>query len=33
LVLAQNNTFTIKELPGEMQLPEALQTVDRGAVR
>jgi DNA-binding NtrC family response regulator len=33
LVLAQNNTFTVKELPGEMQLPEALQKVDRSAVR
>jgi DNA-binding NtrC family response regulator len=32
VVLARNNTVTVKELPGELQLPPALQHLDRGAV-
>ena len=32
VVLARNNTVTIKELPGELQLPTALQNFDRAAV-
>src|SRR5215471_13287686 len=32
VVLARNNTVTVKELPGELQLPPALQKIDRVAV-
>lgn len=32
VVLARNNTVTVKELPGELQLPVALQQIDRSAV-
>ena len=32
VVLARNNTVTVKELPGELQLPPALQQIDRSAV-
>jgi DNA-binding NtrC family response regulator len=32
VVLARNNTVTVKELPGELQLPAALQKIDRSAV-
>src|SRR5215831_17343171 len=32
VVLARNNTVTVKELPGELQLPTALQNFDRAAV-
>ena len=32
VVLARNNTVTIKELPGELQLPVALQKIERGGV-
>jgi transcriptional regulator with PAS, ATPase and Fis domain len=31
VVLARQNTVTIKELPGELQLPTALQKIDRSA--
>ena len=30
VVLARNNTVTVKELPGELQLPTALQQIERG---
>ena len=33
VVLARNNTVTVKELPNELQLPAALQQIDRAAVR
>jgi DNA-binding NtrC family response regulator len=32
VVLARNNTVTVKELPGELQLPVALQRIDRTGV-
>jgi DNA-binding NtrC family response regulator len=32
VVLARNNTVTVKELPGELQLPTALQRIDRSSV-
>src|SRR5262249_32690196 len=32
VVLARNNAITVKELPGELQLPQALQQIDRGGV-
>lgn len=32
VVLARNNCVSVKELPGELQLPVVLQNVDRGAV-
>ena len=32
VVLARNNTVTVKELPGELQLPAALQRFDRDGV-
>ncbi|HEX4638740.1 MAG TPA: sigma-54 dependent transcriptional regulator [Chthoniobacterales bacterium] len=31
VVLARNNTVTVKELPNELQLPSALQKIDRAA--
>src|SRR5207302_3415245 len=30
VVLARGNTVTVKELPGELQLPTALQQIERG---
>src|SRR5437763_2728498 len=30
VVLARNNTVTVKELPGDLQLPAALQQIERG---
>ena len=33
VVLARQNTVTIKELPGELQLPTALQQIDRNAAQ
>src|SRR3989442_7359761 len=32
VVLARQNTVTVKELPGELQLPAALQQIDRSVV-
>src|SRR5262252_3246674 len=32
VVLARNNTVTVKELPGELQLPAALQRIERSVV-
>src|SRR6184192_1207234 len=33
VVLARQNTVTVKELPGELQLPAALQQIDRNAAQ
>ena len=32
VVLARQNTVTVKELPGELQLPAALQQIERSIV-